>query len=64
MPALLGDLAPKLIAESASPEAATSKVLAISMSEIAALRRSVFERTDEFGYDRAAVRLKNLYRNI
>ncbi|MGH9419923.1 MAG: glycosyltransferase family 4 protein, partial [Thermoanaerobaculia bacterium] len=62
--ALLGDLAPKLIAEAATPEAAASSVLAISFGEISALRRSVFERADEFGYDQAANRLKRVYRRI
>jgi glycosyltransferase involved in cell wall biosynthesis len=39
MRALLGDLAPSLIADAATPDAAASKVIAVTLSDIEELRR-------------------------
>jgi glycosyltransferase involved in cell wall biosynthesis len=64
MSALLGGLAPQLIAETATPEAAASKVARASRDDFAALRRLAFDRSELFGYDQAASRLKDLYHTI
>jgi glycosyltransferase involved in cell wall biosynthesis len=64
VPALLGDLAPKLIADVATPEAAAAKAIAVSRGDIDALRRQVFEQSDRFGYDQAAARLIDVYESL
>jgi len=61
MHALLGELAPQLIAEVASPEAAASRVIAATQGYLAALRRAAYEQSDKFGYDEAAKRLIEVY---
>jgi len=58
--ALLGDLAPRLIAEESSPESAAEKVIAAS-NDLANLRRSAYEQSQNFGYAQAAARLIDVY---
>jgi glycosyltransferase involved in cell wall biosynthesis len=58
--ALLGDLAPRLIAKETSPEAAASKVIAAS-TDLANLRRAAYEQSQNFGYAQAAARLIDVY---
>ena len=60
IPALLGDLGPRLIAETSSPEAAASKVVAAS-NDLADLRRAAYEQSLNFGYREAAARLIEVY---
>ncbi len=62
--ALLGGLAPSLIAEAASPDAAASKVIAVSRGDIAELRRRVYEQSEQFGYEQAAERLMAVYEQL
>jgi glycosyltransferase involved in cell wall biosynthesis len=64
MPALLGDLAPLLIAGAGAPDAAASKVLAISRGDLAALRRRSYEQSERFGYEQAAERLIAVYEQL
>jgi glycosyltransferase involved in cell wall biosynthesis len=64
IPALLGDLAPTLIADAATPEAAAAKVIAVSRGDIEALRRRAYEQSDRFRYDQAAGRLMDLYETL
>ncbi|MDP9361008.1 MAG: glycosyltransferase family 4 protein [Acidobacteriota bacterium] len=61
MSALLGDLAEPLIADAGNPESAAMKVAAASRSKIAELRRRAYERSNDFGYPRAAERLIEAY---
>ncbi|MEA2414116.1 MAG: L-malate glycosyltransferase [Thermoanaerobaculia bacterium] len=58
--ALLGELAPRLIAEAASPESAAAKVIAAS-TDLANLRRRAYEQSENFGYAEAAARLIEVY---
>jgi glycosyltransferase involved in cell wall biosynthesis len=60
--ALLGDLAPMLIAEESSPESAAAKVLAAS-NDLANLRRRAYEQSQNFGYAEAASRLIAVYQS-
>src|SRR5207302_1495231 len=62
IPALLGDLAPRLIAQASSPEAAAAKVIAAS-ADLASLRRAAYEQSQKFGYAQAAARLIEVYRS-
>lgn len=64
MPALLGDLSSTLVADAATPEAAASKVIAVSRADIAELRRRAFEQSESFGYDQAAARLIEVYETL
>jgi glycosyltransferase involved in cell wall biosynthesis len=61
VPALLGDLGPRLIAEEATPESAALKVIAAS-TDLADLRRRAYEQSLNFGYAQAAARLIDIYR--
>ncbi len=61
MTALLGDLAPRLIAGTGTPDGTASKVFAVSQGDIAELRRLAYERSEEFGYAQAAQRLMKVY---
>ncbi len=62
--ALLGDLAPSLIADAAFPDAAASKVIAVSRGDIAELRRRAYEQSENFGYEQAAERLMAVYEQL
>jgi len=64
IPALLGDLAPVLIADAATPEAAAAKVIAVSRGDLDALRRRAFEQSERFGYEPAAARLIEVYESL
>jgi glycosyltransferase involved in cell wall biosynthesis len=61
MDALLGDLAPRLIAASGTSDSLALQVTTILGGEIAELQRHTYERSDEFGYGRAARRLSDAY---
>jgi glycosyltransferase involved in cell wall biosynthesis len=61
MTALLGDLAPSLIADVATPDAVASKVIAVSRGDVDELRRRVYEQSERFGYEQAAARLVGVY---
>lgn len=61
MRALLGELAPLSIADTGTPDAAASKVIAVNRSDIEELRRRSYERSEHFGYDQAAERLMVVY---
>jgi glycosyltransferase involved in cell wall biosynthesis len=63
LPALLGDLSPRLIADTGTPDAAASKVIAASRDDIAELRRHAYETSERFGYDQAAARLIAAYQS-
>lgn len=60
IPALLGDLGRRLIADASTPESAASKVIAAS-NELAELRRRAYEQSQNFGYAQAAARLIETY---
>jgi glycosyltransferase involved in cell wall biosynthesis len=62
VPALLGDLAPQLIAEAPTPESAAPKVITAS-TELASLRRRAYEQSQNFGYAQAAARLIEVYQS-
>lgn len=64
MPALLGDLAPTLIAEAGTPDATASKVIAAARGDIDGLRRRAYEQSERFGYERAAERLMGVYEQL
>ena len=65
MPALLGPLAPRLMAADATPHSLAGVVTAILRAEDdAALRRRVQERSLEFAYPRAAQRLLSVYGSL
>jgi hypothetical protein len=49
-----------LIAESSTPDSATAKVIAAS-NDLASLRRSAYEQSQNFGYAQAAARLIEVY---
>ena len=61
VPALLGDLGPRLIAEASSPESAASRVIAAS-NDLANLRRGAYEQSKNFRYAQAATRLVDVYK--
>jgi glycosyltransferase involved in cell wall biosynthesis len=61
--ALLGDLAPNLIAAASTPGSAAASVLAAS-ADLASLRRRAFEQSQNFGYAQAAARLIKLYETV
>ena len=61
--ALLGDLAPRLIAEAASPESAAAKVIAAS-TDLANCGAPPYEQSQNFGYAQAAARLIDVYDNF
>jgi glycosyltransferase involved in cell wall biosynthesis len=58
--ALLGDLAPTLIAEASTSESAAAHVIAAS-NDLANLRRRAYEQSQNFGYAQAAQRLIEVY---
>jgi glycosyltransferase involved in cell wall biosynthesis len=60
IPALLGDLGSRLIAEESTPDAAASKVITAS-NDLADLRRRAYEQSQNFGYAPAAARLIDVY---
>jgi glycosyltransferase involved in cell wall biosynthesis len=62
IPALLGDLGPRLIAEASSPNAAAVNVIAAS-NDLANIRRRAYEQSQNFGYAQAAARLVEVYQN-
>lgn len=64
MPALLGDLAEPLIADAGTPEAAALRVVAVSQSNIAELRRFACEQSSDFSYSRASERLIESYERL
>jgi glycosyltransferase involved in cell wall biosynthesis len=64
IPALLGDLAPALIADAATPEAAASKVIGVSRGDLDVLRRRAYEQSERFGYEQAAARLIEVYESL
>jgi glycosyltransferase involved in cell wall biosynthesis len=64
IPALLGDLAPALIADAATPEAAAEKVIAVSRGDLDVLRRRAYEQSERFGYEQAATRLIEVYESL
>jgi len=59
--ALLGDLAPRLIAEASTPDAAAVNVIAAA-ADLPNLRRAAYEQSNNFGYAQAAARLIDVYR--
>jgi glycosyltransferase involved in cell wall biosynthesis len=59
--ALLGELAPRLIASSGAPDSLALQVVNVLRGDTAELRRGAYERSDEFGYARAARRLSDVY---
>ena len=61
MDAILGDLAPRLIAASGTSDSLALKVTTVLGGETAELQRHVYERSEEFGYERAARRLSDAY---
>jgi len=63
VPALLGDLGPRLIAEQSSPDAAAAKVVSV-YADLATLRRAAYEQSKEFGYAQAAARLIDAYKTL
>ncbi len=62
--ALLGDLAPRLIAAAGTSDALALKVCEVLGGDAAGLRRRAYERSDEFGYAGAARRLIDAYLSI
>jgi glycosyltransferase involved in cell wall biosynthesis len=61
MAALLGDLAPQTMADAETPHDLAHKVIDVLRGDTAALRRRAYQRSDEFGYLRAAQRLSDAY---
>ncbi|MEK6374448.1 MAG: glycosyltransferase family 4 protein [Acidobacteriota bacterium] len=61
MDAILGDLAPRLIAESGTSDSLALKVTTVLGGKTAELQRHAYERSEEFGYERAARRLSDAY---
>lgn len=61
MAAILGDLAPQSMAEMENPESLAHKVIEMLRGDTAALRRRAYDRSDEFGYSKAARRLSDVY---
>ena len=61
MEAILGNLAPRCIAEGANPADLALQVVEVLRGDTAELRRRAYERSDEFGYVRAAKRLADVY---
>ena len=64
MSALLGDLADPLIAGTGTAQSAAGNVVAVARGNIAGLRRSAYERSNDFGYPRAAERLIEGYATL
>jgi glycosyltransferase involved in cell wall biosynthesis len=64
IPTLLGDLTPQLIADVATPEATASKVIGVSRNDLATLCRHAYEQSERFGYERAAERLIEIYKQL
>lgn len=62
--ALLGDLAPRLVAGVGNPEVLALQVVDVLRGDTAALRRQSYERSDEFGYAQAARRLLGGYSGV
>src|SRR5262249_32851788 len=61
MEAILGELAPQLIAEGGSPEKLSLHTVNVLARDTADLRRRAYQRSDEFGYAKAAKRLSDVY---
>jgi glycosyltransferase involved in cell wall biosynthesis len=61
MDAILGDLAPEVMARVGSSEALALQVVNVLGDKTAELRRRAYERSEEFGYTRAARRLSDVY---
>ena len=61
MHAILGDLAPRLIAPSGTSDSLALQVTTALKGDTAELRRHAYERSDEFGYQRSARRLSDAY---
>ena len=61
MDALLGELAPRLIAAAGTSDSLALKVTEVLGGETAELQRRAYERSGEFGYERAARRLSDAY---
>ncbi|HEX7151161.1 MAG TPA: glycosyltransferase family 4 protein [Thermoanaerobaculia bacterium] len=59
--ALLGDLAPRLIADAATPQALATKVQALLANEVRPFRTRVATHSQQFGYRAAATRLITAY---
>ena len=64
MEALLGDLAPRLMAEGGNPEELALLVGSVLERNTAELRRRAYQRSDEFGYMKAAKRLSDVYLSV
>ena len=62
--AILGDLASRLIAASGTSDSLALKVTEVLEGGRAELRRHAYERADEFGFERAARRLTDVYLSI
>jgi glycosyltransferase involved in cell wall biosynthesis len=58
---LLGDLGPQLVAGEGNPDALALQVVNVLRGDTAELRRRSYERSEEFGYARAARRLAEGY---
>jgi glycosyltransferase involved in cell wall biosynthesis len=61
--ALLGDLAPRLVAGASTPESAAGRVITAS-NDLVSLRRAAHEQSQSFGYAEAAARLIDVYRAL
>ena len=59
--AILGDLAPRLIAQGGNPENLALQVRGVLDGDTAELRRRAYQRSDEFGYAKSAKRLSDVY---
>ena len=59
--AILGDLAPSVLARGANPEDLALQVVNVLGDDTAELRRRAYRRSEEFGYARAARRLSDVY---
>ena len=64
MSALLGDLAPRLIAEGAFSSSLSLQVMNVLQGDTAGLRRQAYERSRQFDDSRAAARLLDGYQSI
>ena len=58
---ILGDLAPRLIAASGSSDSLAVQVIEVLSEGTAEMRQRAYERSDKFGYPRAARRLSDIY---
>jgi glycosyltransferase involved in cell wall biosynthesis len=59
--AILGDLAPQSMSGVETPQSLALKVIEVLRGDMAGLRRRAYERSDDFGYSRAARRLSDIY---